>query len=124
MEVLLTIPDDLTKYIEYIPKEALPEVIIDILREEILGRLKEKTSQVFMPFDIEAFAQLLQTKQKQDTITEEVQSAQNITIQASVSDESDRLIEEKVTQIKYEEVKPIEFSNDNNDLGDLLDLLK
>ena len=77
-----------------------------------------------MPFDIEAFAQLLQTKQKQDTITEEVQSAQNITIQASVSDESDRLIEEKVTQIKYEEVKPIEFSNDNNDLGDLLDLLK
>ena len=97
MEVLLTIPDDLTKYIEYIPKEALPEVIIDILREEILGRLKEKTSQVFMPFDI---------------------------VQASVSDESDRLIEEKVTQIKYEEVKPIEFSNDNNDLGDLLDLLK
>ena len=124
MEVLLTIPDDLTKYIEYIPKEALPEVIIDILREEILGRLKEKTSQVFMSFDIEAFAQLLQTKQKQDTITEEVQSAQNITVQASVSDESDRLIEEKVTQIKYEEVKPIEFSNDNNDLGDLLDLLK
>ena len=71
-----------------------------------------------------SFAQLLQTKQKQDTITEEVQSAQNITVQASVSDESDRLIEEKVTQIKYEEVKPIEFSNDNNDLGDLLDLLK
>lgn len=58
MEVCLTIPEDLIKYIEYIPAETLPSVLIDLIRD---GICKSKAKEaVVSNVDITALFSLLQ----------------------------------------------------------------
>lgn len=121
MEVFLSIPDDLVKYIEYIPKEALPEVIVSIMRKDILGRLEEKQLQTVSSIDMTTLMQLLQ--RIQDTVMQNVQSTQIVANQENTLKE-DNNMEEKIIKTKYEEVKSMEILEDDEDLGDLLDLLK
>lgn len=122
MEVFLSIPDDLVKYIEYIPKEALPEVIVSIMRKDILGRLEEKQLQTVSSIDMTTLMQLLQ--RIQDTVMQTVQSTQIVANQENTLKEDNKIMEEKIIKTKYEEVKPMEILEEDEDLGDLLDLLK
>lgn len=122
MEVFLSIPDDLVKYIEYIPKEALPEVIVSIMRKDILGRLEEKQLQTVSSIDTTMLMQLLQ--RIQDTGMQTVQSTQIVANQENTLKEDNKIMEEKIIKTKYEEVKSMEILEDDEDLGDLLDLLK
>lgn len=122
MEVFLSIPDDLVKYIEYIPKEALPEVIVSIMRKDILGRLEEKQLQTVSSIDMTTLMQLLQ--RIQDTVMQTVQSTQIVANQENTLKEGNKIMEEKIIKTKYEEVKPMEILEEDEDLGDLLDLLK
>lgn len=122
MEVFLSIPDDLVKYIEYIPKEALPEVIVSIMRKDILGRLEEKQLQTVSSIDMTMLMQLLQ--RIQDTGMQTVQSTQIVANQENTLKEDNKIMEEKIIKTKYEEVKSMEILEDDEDLGDLLDLLK
>lgn len=122
MEVFLSIPDDLVKYIEYIPKEALPEVIVSIMRKDILERLEEKQLQTVSSIDMTMLMQLLQ--RIQDTGMQTVQSTQIVANQENTLKEDNKIMEEKIIKTKYEEVKSMEILEDDEDLGDLLDLLK
>lgn len=115
MEVLISIPKDLEKYVEYLPEKALPSILSDIIKESILSKVEEaQNPKVEAGIDLSAVLNLLQQSTPLPVIKQEE-------IEMSIS----REIEEvpKVSEvIKVENV--IIDDEDLDDLSDFIDMMK
>lgn len=117
MEVLLSIPDDLVKYIEYIPDDVLPELLIDMVKRDILGRhdcnSRDEPS-IKSQQDLSKIFELLQQAQDSSRFNTVQQTQQN-----SVNEFIETEIEEQETVI----LSQLNIQ-DTEEMGDLMDLLK
>ena len=114
MEVKVTIPGDLEKYLEFIPKEELPDIFVDIIRENIKSRHDKKRNSK-LP-EIEEIINLL----KNQAVIAPVASVSSIVVGRGEEQEPDTL-----TESRQNTVDVIDFSDmDDNDLGDFMDLMK
>lgn len=111
MEVLLKIPDDLVDYLEYIPKDVLPNVLIQALRKSICTKSVTDTS----------------SQVSEDLIMQLMQKLPNLNVMAN-SGGGNVSTERVNTEVVREVAEPVEvvafdFGGDSG-LDDFMDLLK
>lgn len=116
MEVLISIPKDLEKYIEYLPEKALPNILSDIIKESIISKIEEAqnvTKKNSYDLDLGALANMLQ----QNTLLPVVKQEE---VELSIS----REIEEVPKVVEEVRVETVDLGDDDDDLSDFLDMMK
>lgn len=121
MEVLLDITDRIYKYIEYIPMEVLPDILLEILEEGILAngaRLKgAQGTQV--GFDVDQLMAILQQHIQGLPKVQLPVGQLGIDVVESVIEE----VQETVEEITIEEIV-VEMEDDLDDFDDFDEFMK
>lgn len=118
MEVLVKIPDDLNKYIEYVPEQELPEMMVNALKCYI----KAKTSNENKSTNTPDLSELINLLQKQAVVPQTSIGAQPyISVEKKDSAE---FVEEKEVSVPKEVQFTTEDLVDSELDEDLLDMMK
>lgn len=122
MEVCITIPEDLIKYIEFIPAETLPCVLIDLIRE---GICKPKAKEaVVSNMDITALFSLLQ----QGLSVEQCNVTKPGSLVSKDNEQEDILKVKKTSETEFVQTKvdivSVDDNFDDDDLDDFMAFMK
>ena len=120
MEIMLRIPDELYRYIEFIPKSELPEIFIDLIRKGIESGVSDgnkvdivKDSSLELQSILSAIKQLGETSFIQNR-QEAPDRVQNIT----------EFVEKKSADFHISKVMVDNIEDDESDFDDFMDLMK
>ena len=115
MEVTISIPKYLERYLEYIPSESLPIVISDLVSQSIRAKcIINKTAGVSSYDSIEDILNKIKCSGTQDTVGAAVQSVDSSAVQDEIESKDEVMsIRDRLNAI-----------SDDDDLDDIMGLLK
>lgn len=117
MEVLVKIPKDLERYIEYIPKEALPGILTSLVKESILNKVNDGVKPPQPVVGMEALLSLLQQNNMQLPVMKQV----GVQPESVVEEER---VELSPVHMESSQMELLQLSDDDDDMDDFMDMLK
>lgn len=116
MKVTIEVPEDIRKYIEFIPEEELSEIFVDIIRRDILSRHegKEPEQQQQQIVDLNAVLNLLKQVQLSPNAVSASPSIEQQTVEEPLPVKKHDVVVDEV------DVSALDIDDDFDDFMDLM----